>query len=112
MDEEESKIIIVYESSIEERESERVHKIVNKEKDAKDEVYHEEPMVTDGPVVKEPSYFNIFLCGKNILNKLYATCKRACMATPRDKYYTELFRTITDSNDRNSAPLFNEKIPY
>ena len=67
-------------------------------------------MVRDDPVVKDPSYFNILECGKNILNKIHATCKRACMATPRYKYYTKLFRTITDCNDRNGAPLSNEKI--
>ena len=33
------------------------------------------------------------------------------MATPRDKYYTEFYRTITDCNYRNGAPFSNEKIP-
>ena len=32
------------------------------------------------------------------------------MATPRDKYHTELFRTIIDFNDCNSEPLSNENI--
>ena len=32
------------------------------------------------------------------------------MATPRDKYYTELLRTITDCNDLNGALFSNEKI--
>ena len=54
--------------------------------------------------------FNIFKCGNNILNKLDATCERACMATLRDKYYTEFFRTITDCNDRIIAPLYNGNI--
>ena len=44
------------------------------------------------------------------MNKLDATYKRAYMATPRDKYYTELYRTITDCNDCNGAPLSNENI--
>ena len=68
-------------------------------------------MVTDNPVIKEPSYFNIFECGKTILNKLDATFKRACMATSRDKNYTKMYETLIDYNDRNDAPLFNEKIP-
>ena len=59
-DKEESKSIIVDESSTEESESECFHKIVNKEKYAKNKAEHEEPTVTDDPVVKEPSYFNIF----------------------------------------------------
>ena len=37
-------------------------------------------------VTKEvPSYFNIFECGRNILDKLDVTYERACMATPKDK---------------------------
>ena len=32
------------------------------------------------------------------------------MATPRDKYYTEFFSTITYCNDYNCAPFSNEKI--
>ena len=54
---------------------------------ANNESDHEEPTVTNYPVVKEPSYFNIFEYGKNILNKFDATCKQSYMATPRDKYY-------------------------
>ena len=66
----------------------------------------------DDTFVKGTGYFNIFECGKNILNKIDATCERACMENPRDKYYTELFRTITYCNDSNSAPLSNENIRY
>ena len=48
------------------------------EKDSKNEAEHEEPTGTDDPIfVKEPRYFNIFECGKNILNRLGATCERA-----------------------------------
>ena len=67
-------------------------------------------MVTDNPVVKEPIYFNLFECGKNISNIIDATCKRACMASSRDKYYTEMLKTLTDYNDRNNAPLSNDNI--
>ena len=60
---------------MEERESESVHKIINtnKEKYAIDETQDEEPSVKDHPVIKNPSYFNLFECGKNLLNKLDAT---------------------------------------
>ena len=67
-------------------------------------------MVTDNPAVKEQRYFNIFKCGKNILNRIDATCERLCMANYRDKHYTELLRTITDFNNRNDAPLSNGNI--
>ena len=107
MEEEESKIIIVNESSMEESESECAHKSVNKEKDANSESEHEEPTVMYDPVIKEPRCFNIFECGKNLLNKIDANFKLACMATPRDKYHTELFRTITDCNNCNDAPFSN-----
>ena len=65
-------------------------------KDAKNEAKHEEPLVTYNSVFKEPIYYDIFECGKNLLNNLDATCKRTCIANSRDKYYTELLRTITD----------------
>ena len=29
-----------------------------------DETKHEEPLVTDNPVIKQPNYFNLFECGK------------------------------------------------
>ena len=75
---------------------ESFHKIINKEKYSIYEIEHEEPLVTDNPVIKEPSYFKLFECGKNLLNRLDATCERACMVTSRYKYYTEIFNTLTD----------------
>ena len=53
---------------------------------ANNKVDNEEPTVTDDPVLKETSYFEIFECGKNILNKIDTTCERACMVNPRYKY--------------------------
>ena len=32
------------------------------------------------------------------------------MATLRDSYYTEIFKTLTDYNDRENTPLSNVKI--
>ena len=46
------------------------------------------------------------------MNKFDATYEQACMAAQIDKYSIELYRTITDSNDRNGASFFNEKIQY
>ena len=82
----------------------------NKEKDSINETEHEEPLVTNNPVIKEPRYYKPFECGKNILNSLDVTCKQACMVTSRDKYYTEMYKTLTDYNGRNNAPFSNEKI--
>ena len=57
---------------------------MNKEKYANNEADHEEPMVTDIPVVKDPGYFNIFECGKNTLNKIDGMCKQVCRENSRD----------------------------
>ena len=67
----------------------------SKEKYAIDETEYEEPLVTDNPVIKEPSYFNLFERGKNLSNRIDATCEQACMATSRDKYYTEMYKALT-----------------
>ena len=75
-------------------------------KDANDEIYYEESSVTHGV----PSYFNIFDCGGNILNKLDVTYERACMSTTKEKYYTKMLETIVDYNDCNNAPFSNEKL--
>ena len=68
-------------------------------------------MVTDNPVINEPRYFNLLECGRNILNRIDATCKQACMATSRDRFYKEDFNTLTDYNDRNNKPSSNDNIP-
>ena len=47
---------------------------------------------------------------KNLLNRLDVTYEQACMATTRDKYYTKMLETLVDYNDRNNAPLSNEKL--
>ena len=49
---------------------------------------------------------------KNIVNRLDEMCEQACLATTRDEYITELYGTIKDCNDRNSAPFSNENIWY
>ena len=51
---------------------------------------HKEPSVTE----KVTSYFNIFECGRNILDHLDVTYQRAFMTTPKDKYYNALLDTL------------------
>ena len=67
-------------------------------------------MVTDNSVINELSYCNLVECGKTILNRIYATCKLACAATSRDRYYMEMFKTLTDYNYCNNTPLSNVMI--
>ena len=75
-----------------------------------DETEPEKSTETYNPVINKLSYFNLLECGKNIFNILDATYKRACVATSRDRYYTELLKTLTDYNDRNNTPLSNANI--
>ena len=51
--------------------------------------------------------FDIFKGGKNLLNRLDVTYERACMATPRDKYYENMLETTVDYTN---APSSNEKL--
>ena len=103
MYEDESKQIIVHEtlsekSSTDVRESER--NIVN------ETLLHNNSANVSGYTItelkdkeyKEPSgtkdvkhYFNIFECGRNLLDRLDVTYQRAFVATPQDKYYTDMF---------------------
>ena len=69
-----------------------VHKNINKQKYANNEAEYKEYSVTH----EVPSYFNIFECGRNILNILDVTYEQSCMATPRDKYYTKMLETLVE----------------
>ena len=102
--------VIFNESSIDESESEIFHKSINtnKEKDTIYETEDEETLVTDNPVINEPRYFNIFECGKNLLNKLDAKRKQECTATSKDKYYRENFNTLTYYNESKNTPFPRE----
>ena len=101
-----SKGIIVNKCFTEEDESECFQKNINKQKDANNKANYEEYSVTD----EVPSYFNIFECGRNILNRLDVMNERACMATPKDKDCTKFLETLVDYNDHHNAPLYNEKL--
>ena len=56
------------------------------------------------------SYFNIFECGRNLLDRLDVTYEQACMTTPKEKYYMTLFETLVNDNNSNGALLSNEKL--
>ena len=55
-----SKSIIIGESSMEESESECIHKSINKERNTMNEADHEVPFVWGNTFVKKMIYFNIF----------------------------------------------------
>ena len=67
---------------------------------------HKEPSVTE----KVKSYFSIYECGSNILDRIDVTYQQAFMATPKDKYYNALLDTLVKDNNLMGAPLSNQKI--
>ena len=77
MDKDESKSTIVEKCSSKDNESECVHKHLNKQKVAKNKSEYEESSDTN----EVSKYFNIFECGKNLINRLDMTYEQTCMAT-------------------------------
>ena len=61
-------------------------------------------------VTKEvKSYFNIFECGRNILDQLDVTYQRAFMSTPEYEYYKEIAKSLIKANNEGGK-LCNETI--
>ena len=131
-EEEESKEIIVHKNlsgnqskDVSESECNIVHKTLsqNNSADVPDNVItelkdneHKEPSVTG----KGTSYFNIFQCGRNLLDQLDVTYQRAVMASPlleeyytspaREKYYDQLTKSLINQNVESYRTINNDKI--
>ena len=56
---------------------------------------HKEPLVTQ----KVTSYFNIFKCGRNLLDQLDITYKRLFSAIPEDEYYKDMTKSLLKANN-------------
>ena len=67
---------------------------------------HKEYTVTE----KVKSYFNIYKCGRNLLDLIDVTYQRAFMATPKYKYYNTLLDTLVKDNNLRGEQLSNQKI--
>ena len=93
-------------------ESKSIHISFNtiKVKDATNETKYEEPSVKYNSVANAFKCFKLFEHNKKFLNNIGATCEQVCMETSKDKYYTEMYNTLTDYNDRKNIPLSNAKI--
>ena len=105
-DEDESKRVIVHEGlsqSCSTNEDKSKQSIVNETLSQKysadvDELCSTEKYISDYTITEQkdtdyedysftkevPSYFNIFECGRNLLDRLDVTYERACMATPKE----------------------------
>ena len=82
---------------------------INKIKHTKDE----EPSVMDNynnEVIKAPDYFKLFRCNKKFFNYQDGTYKQGCMENSKGKYWSEMYDTVTDYNDRNHTSFSNAKI--
>ena len=55
-------------------------------------------------------YFNIFECGRNLLDILDSTYQKAFMSKPKEKYYHDFLDTLVKENNRKGEPLSNDKI--
>ena len=55
--------------------------------------------------------FNIFKCGRNLLDRLDVTYQRAFMATPAENYYyKEMLKNLIKVNNNEGGKLFIEKL--
>ena len=60
---------------------------------------------------KVTSYFNIFECGRNILDQLDVMYQQAFMATSaQDEYYREMTKSLIKANIGRYGKICNEKI--
>ena len=121
-DEDEPKQIIVH-KTLSENSSLDVSKsecnIVNETLSQKNSTYVSEYTTTKlkDKEHKEPSetrevkrYFNIFECGRNLLDRLDVTYQWAFMATPHGKYYKERLKNLIKVSNHEGEPLSSEKI--
>ena len=66
-----------------------------------------EPSVTEKVMI----YFNIFKCGRNLLNPLSVTYKREFIATPGENdYYKKMLKNLIKVNNNEGGPLWSEKL--
>ena len=78
-------------------------------------------MVIEPSVIeKGTSYFNIFECGRNLLDQLDVTYQRAFMASPvregyyipspaRERYYDQLAKSLINLNVGSDGTINNDK---
>ena len=96
-DESGSKSVNANACSMEESESKSVHKMdlsvnTSEVKYTKDE----EPSITDSLLIKAPGYLKLFECDKEFFKNLDATHECACTANAKDKYWAEMYDTLTN----------------
>ena len=82
----------------------------------KDDEHKEPPVIGKGTI-----YFNIFECGRNLLDKLDVTYQQAFVASPvqegcyqpspaRERYYDQLAKSLINSNVGSDGTINNDKL--
>ena len=75
--------------------------VINKQKDANDEVAY-----------NVPRYFNAFKvseCGRKLLDRLEVSYERECMDTAREEYFTKMLYSLLNDNEHHGTPLSCKK---
>ena len=54
--------------------------------------------------------FNIFKCGKKLLDRLDVSYERACMATEIKVYFAKILDYLLDNYERHGTPLSSKNI--
>ena len=67
---------------------------------------HKEHTVTQ----KVKSYFNIYKCGRNILDRLDVIYQQAFMDNPKYRFYNVLLYTLVKENNLRGKPLSKKYI--
>ena len=75
---------------------------IKKQKDAKNEVTYYEPEYFNA--------FNIFKCGRNILDRLDVSYERACITTPKEEYFTEMLDHLIEHNCCHGTQMSNKNL--
>ena len=73
-----------------------------KQKDAKNEVKFD--------VLNYFNAFDVFKCGRNILDRNNVSYERLGMATPKEEYFGDMLHQLIEHNHRHGTPIFNEKL--
>ena len=79
------------------KEEDRSECAIMKQKYAKNEVTYDVPNYFNA--------FNIFERGRKLLDRLDVSYDRACMATPKEEYFTEILDSLIKHNCRHGTPL-------
>ena len=108
-DEDESKGIIVnktllqscstYEDELCSTEEDKLECTIKKQEDTKNEVTYDVPNYF--------KTFNVSECGRKLSYRLGLSYKRVCIATPKEKYFTEMLTHPIEHNHRHVTPMSN-----